>query len=231
VTIASPRDACAPATSTTRRPRPSPHKSPAIFGKKGAIALALATLVRMNLPRLLAALPFLVLSAPLAAACGGSDANVDASDASTASDVVGPRGGEQVGQSCTSAAQCYPSLADGSTVKGEIKCLDRVTGGYCTHLCTSDADCCATPGECKTGFKEVCAPFESTGLNMCFLSCETADLHALPEAGADATAADDNAYCAAYAGSEFSCRSTGGGKNNRKICAPSGSGTSDAGPG
>ncbi|MDB4993503.1 MAG: hypothetical protein JWM74_935 [Myxococcaceae bacterium] len=184
----------------------------------------------MNFARLVTALPFLLVSAPIAAACGGSDASTSSTDASTSAD-VGPRGGELVGQSCTTPAECYSGIADGSTVKGEVKCLDRVTGGYCTHLCTTDADCCAVPGECKTGFKQVCGPFESTGQMMCFLSCETSDLHQLPEAGADASPVDDNAYCQAYAGGEFACRSTGGGKNNRKVCVPGGGGTSDAGPG
>jgi hypothetical protein len=129
------------------------------------------------------------------------------------------RGTEATGQACTAAAQCYTQL-EGGTLKGEPQCLDRVPGGYCTHLCTKDEDCCAVPGECRTGFKQVCAPFESTGKMMCFLSCEAGDLHAAPDAGAGAPVLEESAYCQAYAGTAFGCRSTGGGKDNRKVCVP-----------
>src|SRR5947209_5988977 len=84
---------------------------------------------------------------------------------------TGSRGGEQTGQACKVATDCYPGLEAGA-LKGEVQCLDRVANGYCTHLCQTDADCCAVSGECKTGFKQVCGPFESTGQMMCFLSCE-----------------------------------------------------------
>ncbi|MGZ3418966.1 MAG: hypothetical protein ACXVEF_32270 [Polyangiales bacterium] len=51
---------------------------------------------------------------------------------------------------------------------------------------------------------------------MCFLSCETADLTAAPDAGTT----DPTVYCQNYANAGFSCRSTGGGKDNRKVCVP-----------
>jgi hypothetical protein len=121
---------------------------------------------------------------------------------------------EQTGQSCTAPEQCFPGL-DAGALRGAPQCLTRVSGGYCTHLCTTDADCCAVPGECRTGFKQVCAPFESTGQKMCFLSCESADLTA-----ADAGTTDTTVYCHDYANAAFSCRSTGGGAANRKVCVP-----------
>lgn len=113
------------------------------------------------------------------------------------------------GQPCAAASDCYAGL-DATQIKGAVQCLDKVPGGYCTHLCETDSDCCAVSGECPNGHAEVCAPFESTGMMMCFLSCEKADLGGLDEAS----------YCGQYAGDAFGCRSTGGGSKNRKICAP-----------
>lgn len=113
------------------------------------------------------------------------------------------------GQPCAVASDCYPDV-DPKAIQGDVLCLDKVTGGYCTHLCAADADCCAAQGECPGGHPEVCAPFESTGMMMCFLSCEDADLGGL----------DSTSYCQQYAGDAFSCRSTGGGAKNRKICSP-----------
>ena len=152
--------------------------------------------------------------------CGGSNsASIAPSDGGSDS---GPRGTESVGQTCKVPTECYPDL-DGGAIKGTLQCLTKVPNGYCTHLCTKDADCCATAGECKTGFKQVCAPFENQGQMMCFLSCEDADLHAVPDAGADAAtdaASDSTAYCQSYASAVFGCRSTGGGSKNRKVCLP-----------
>lgn len=153
------------------------------------------------------------LSFALGVACGTSD--------SSSASVSGPADGgspEQTGQTCKAATDCYPSLEAGA-LKGAVQCLDRVTNGYCTHLCNTDADCCAVPGECRTGLKQVCAPFESTGQNMCFLSCEDSDVKSAPDAGPDAGTGAD-AYCHAFASTAFGCRSTGGGKNNRKVCLP-----------
>lgn len=116
---------------------------------------------------------------------------------------------EHAGQPCTAASDCYPGI-DAAKLQGEAVCLDRVSGGYCTHLCTTDSDCCAVSGECPGGFPEVCAPFESTGMMMCFLSCEKDALGGL----------EDAAYCQQNAGEAFGCRSTGGGSKNRKICSP-----------
>lgn len=116
---------------------------------------------------------------------------------------------ENAGQSCESVDDCYPEL-DPADIQGDIVCMDRVAGGYCTHLCQDDSDCCAADGECPSGHPQVCAPFESTNQYYCFLSCEDADV------------GDENAdtYCQDFASEEFGCRSTGGGSDNRKICSP-----------
>jgi hypothetical protein len=117
--------------------------------------------------------------------------------------------GTNTGSACSAPAQCYPGV-DAGAVKGEVQCLTRVPGGYCTHLCQTDADCCAVTGECNGGFREVCSPFESTGQMMCFLACEDSDI-----AGLDA-----NAFCHQNANGAFNCRSSGGGSKNRKVCVP-----------
>jgi hypothetical protein len=117
-----------------------------------------------------------------------------------------------VGQKCTTAAQCYGGI-DAGALTGQATCLTQVNGGYCTHTCTTDADCCAVPGECPDGRPEVCGPFESAADMYCLLSCENADL-------ADAGVVDANTYCTTYGSAAFTCRSSGGGTANRKICAP-----------
>jgi hypothetical protein len=116
-----------------------------------------------------------------------------------------------VGQSCATANQCYVGI-DAAVLSGTVTCLTQVQGGYCTHTCSTDDDCCRVPGECTGGHPQLCAPFESTGQMYCFLSCESEIL-------ADAGLSDTN-FCATYAAASFTCRSTGGGSQNRKICAP-----------
>jgi len=93
--------------------------------------------------------------------------------------------------------------------------MSQFTNGYCTHHCATDADCCAVPGECRSGYPEVCGPFESTGEMVCFLSCESPTVAA---AGYN----DDMLYCQTFANPDFICRSTGGGSQNRKVCVPNG---------
>src|SRR5690606_25275759 len=115
---------------------------------------------------------------------------------------------DETGAACTVPEDCYPNVADRTAVAGDIQCLDRVEGGYCTHECEADEDCCAAEGECLEGVQHVCGPFESTGLNLCFVSCEDEDIAGAPDAGAGF---DDQAYCQREAGSAFVCRSTGGG--------------------
>jgi hypothetical protein len=168
----------------------------------------------------------------LAFACGGSDSDSPGSSGGTAdAGDGGVRGLEQTGQECKVAGDCYAGVDGGAEggLKGEVICLDKVPNGYCTHLCTQDTDCCAVPGECKTGLVQVCGPFTSTNQNQCFLSCEDADVNKAiaaqaPNGGYDGGTVDggsrEDAYCKAYASAAFTCRSTGGGKTNRKVCLP-----------
>ena len=120
---------------------------------------------------------------------------------------------EQTGQACTAASECFSGIDGAALQGGAAVCLDRVPGGYCTHFCSMNSHCCAVPGECRTSYPQVCAPFESTGNMYCFLSCEDRDL-------ADAGVVDADAFCATYAWVGFKCRSTGGGSQNRKVCVP-----------
>lgn len=119
---------------------------------------------------------------------------------------------DQAGSACEAPADCYPGV-DPADLAGEVQCLDRVRAGYCTHTCGEDGDCCAVEGECETDLSQVCSPFESTGENMCFLSCESGDVDA---AGSE----DDQAFCQEYVSPDFICRSSGGGSANRKVCVP-----------
>ena len=118
----------------------------------------------------------------------------------------GPDTNDNVGAACESPNECFPEVEDRDALVGEIVCLGDVPGGYCTHLCETDDDCCAVEGECLTDFPQVCAPFQSTGMKMCFLSCEGI--------------ADDEHFCQEEAHPSFGCRSTGGGSENRKVCVP-----------
>jgi hypothetical protein len=154
----------------------------------------------------------------------------------------GPRGIEQAGQACTSAAQCYPDKAAQDAgeagaqldIKGTIFCETKIPNGYCTHECTADTDCCAVPGECRTAIKQVCSPFTNTETpKYCFLSCEEEDIKAAITANVDAGGWDggavildgsptdlENGYCYHYASIYATCRSSGGGSQNRKVCIP-----------
>ena len=139
----------------------------------------------------------LALVCVLASACGSND------------DGNGPT---NTGQACQVPADCYPGL-DQASLQGEVECLTRVSNGYCTHHCTQDLDCCAVPGECPNGFPQVCSPFESGDELTCFLSCEEVDI-------VNAGFSDATAFCQANANAAFSCRSSGGGSKNRKVCVP-----------
>jgi hypothetical protein len=121
---------------------------------------------------------------------------------------------QQTGQSCSQASQCFPGLEAG-VLRGEATCLTQLQGGYCTHTCQTDADCCAVPGECANGIKEVCASFESTARMYCFLSCAPSDVLPASDGGVD-----PSAFCQQWANPTFTCRSTGGGSANRKFCGP-----------
>jgi hypothetical protein len=71
------------------------------------------------------------------------------------------------GQACKAVDQCYPGVKEGELL-GEAVCLTDVEGGYCSHLCTQDSDCCAAEGECTGNHAEVCSPFESNDDKYCF---------------------------------------------------------------
>lgn len=119
---------------------------------------------------------------------------------------------EEVGAACEVAEDCFANVAE-EELQGEALCLDRVRGGYCTHTCEVDEDCCAADGECRTELPQVCSPFESTGMRMCFLSCSAQEVEA-------SGYADDAEFCQREASPDFICRSSGGGAANRKICVP-----------
>lgn len=139
---------------------------------------------------------------------------------------------EPTGTACQVATDCYAGL-DTTELSGAPECIDKVDDGYCTHECQTDDDCCALEGECRTGFKQVCASFENSDKKYCFLSCEDGDLVAgaagMTGAGG-AQAVDANEYCEREAHPRFLCRSTGGGQENRKACLPDG-GMAGAGAG
>jgi hypothetical protein len=139
------------------------------------------------------------------AACGDDDDDRYVND-------PGRNLGTETGAECGAPADCFDDIPDGE-IQGEVRCLDRVTGGYCTHLCTDDSDCCAAQGECAADEVQVCGPFESTGLMMCFISCESADVGGQ----------DETEFCQGFH-KDFNCRSTGGGSANRKVCVPGGGG-------
>ena len=162
----------------------------------------------------LLAASLLVSLTAFAAACGSDD---DDDGGGGGSGGTGGGSPDNVGSVCKAATDCFDEI-DASALKGEAMCLDRTDEGYCTHLCTTDADCCAIEGECKTGLKQVCAPFESTGKKMCFLSCE----------GADIGGADSEQYCRDNVHPDFGCRSTGGGKENKKVCFPTACGVGES---
>jgi hypothetical protein len=152
--------------------------------------------------------------------CAGAALSTGCSDDDESNDGNAGTAGtrpEDTGAACDSPDDCYPGVADRMTLAGEVQCLDRVEDGYCTHLCTTDDDCCAATGECKTGIRQVCSPFESTNMMMCFLSCEDVDLVA---ADAGVVDVDANEYCQREASPEFICRSSGGGAQNRMVCVP-----------
>jgi hypothetical protein len=96
---------------------------------------------------------------------------------------------------CTDAGTCEGVAPDGT----DGECLDGTTDGFCTWECTDDAGCA---GDQDDVYDFVCSPFESNPGQYCFPSCLEGDTDA-PECPEG-----------------FSCRSTGGGGDNRKICFP-----------
>lgn len=81
----------------------------------------------------------------------------------------------------------------------EAECLDKSSAGFCTWQCGADSECELEGDE----WARVCAPFESNPGSYCFPSCRE-DVEDEADACPEGT----------------SCRSTGGGSDNRKICFP-----------
>jgi hypothetical protein len=146
------------------------------------------------------------------ASCGGEDEGHGGGNGG------GGNRPDQTGAACETPDDCYPDVAS-DALQGEAECITSVRDGYCTHTCESDDDCCAADGECKTELLQVCSPFESLGGTHCFLSCEPDDV----AASSDVT--DEQDFCQKKAGSDFICRSSGGGSANRKVCVPGDCGT------
>src|SRR5262245_61098474 len=73
-------------------------------------------------------------------------------------------------------------------------CLKPATEGFCSWTCSADGECSFDDDVVR-----ICASYESTAGKYCFPSCEGGA--ACPEG--------------------YSCRSTGGGNQNRKVCYPS----------
>jgi hypothetical protein len=92
---------------------------------------------------------------------------------------------------CEQAEDCVDLVPQDA----EGVCLDKSGEGFCTWSCEADEDC-----EAPDGRSRVCASFESSEGMHCFPSCEDTGEAACPEG--------------------FSCRSTGGGDDNRKVCFP-----------
>ncbi|MFT5682083.1 MAG: hypothetical protein ACI8RZ_003001 [Myxococcota bacterium] len=81
-------------------------------------------------------------------------------------------------------------------------CLEKSDEGYCSWECAVDGDCAEDTGDSD----RICASFESDDAMYCFPSCE-----------------DDGESCP----DGLSCRSTGGGSENRKVCFPDSSDTTN----
>jgi hypothetical protein len=102
--------------------------------------------------------------------------------------------GNDLYASCDTSEDCA-DLTDAA----EGECLEVSSEHVCTWTCTVDADC-----ESDEDYRRVCAPLESNEGTWCFPSCEDADVedpdHPCPDG--------------------YTCRSTGGGSENQKFCAP-----------
>src|SRR5260370_38451111 len=88
-----------------------------------------------------------------------------------------PPPAQPTGLACTTVNQCYPGI-EGGALQGQAACLTQVPGGYCTHTCTTDSECCAIAGECGGAQPELCGPVESTHRKYCFLTWQTSAVNA-----------------------------------------------------
>ena len=103
-------------------------------------------------------------------------------------------GGDQLYASCETVDDCEVHSDD-----TEAACLGASDGGVCTWSCATDVDCAA-----DDDLARVCAPYESQEGTWCFPSCEDEDV------------GDSSAPCP----DGFTCRSSGGGDENQKVCFP-----------
>lgn len=99
---------------------------------------------------------------------------------------------EELYETCETADDCHPPSEDLTAT-----CLPKSDEGYCTWDCTTDDDCEDEDDDDETEL--VCASFEDEAGSWCFPPC-----------GDDDGCPDG-----------FTCRSTGGGSSNEKVCFPS----------
>jgi len=105
---------------------------------------------------------------------------------------------DEVYQSCEAPEDCeVPESVD-------AVCVDKSGAGFCTWECEVDVDCDEAE-EADFDFDYGCASFESEDALYCFPMCNS-----------DADDPEDECPPA------MTCRSTGGGSDNRKICFPEG---------
>lgn len=114
----------------------------------------------------------------------------------------------EIGRGCAVAEDCYPGVDRGALPV--IDCVEKFPGGFCTHNCETDEDCCAVAGECADGLVYVCSPYEDDKTRRCFLGCGAEEI-----GGGDGTA-----YCSQQISPEYVCSSSGGGPENREVCRP-----------
>jgi hypothetical protein len=103
-------------------------------------------------------------------------------------------GGSPIYAPCEASADCpAPDGIDAECLRGEGD------EGFCTWSCEADEDCAFD----EDSYARVCSSFASEPGKHCFPSCEGA-------------ADDDPDACPPG----YTCQSSGGGSDNRKICYP-----------
>lgn len=100
---------------------------------------------------------------------------------------------------------------EGLEIQGDAICFTQVEGGYCSHTCTSNADCCAVEGECDPAFDYVCTGLEERSGSFCFVACNL-----------EGFSGGDQSICDAVA-EGLECRNTGRGVGSQ-VCLPPASG-------
>src|SRR5687767_14442479 len=100
--------------------------------------------------------------------------------------------GQKFYSPCEAADECE----DFAPEDADAECVEKSGGGFCSWKCVDDTEC---DGDQDDDHDFVCASFESNPAMYCFPSCE-----------------DDDGDCPG----DYTCRSTGGGDENRKVCFP-----------